>query len=198
MPGHTLWINRAFVTCTVGFSIVLFAQIGICAHLFSLLVPALGTQGAGFAAGFASGFAKACAVAGRSPVGWFLPPAMDRRFAAALTYLVQTRGCLDFVLAGGASVALLLLGVFLFGVGISNVTSLPPLIAQTEFAPADIPRAIALATAMAQATFAFAPALFGLLREWEAAPDTTATTLFFLIAGAIQIAAAAFYTTGRR
>ena len=51
---------------------------------------------------------------------------------------------------------------------------------------------------MAQAAFAFAPTLFGLLRERNAAPDTTATPLFFLIAGAIQIVAAAFYMTGRR
>ena len=194
LPGRALWANRGFLTYMAGFSIGLFAQIGIIAHLFSLLVPALGTQGAGFAAGFAT----ACAVAGRSLVGWFLPPAMDRRFAAALTYLVQACGCLAFVLAGGDSVALLLLGVFLFGVGIGNVTSLPPLIAHAACAPADVPRAIALSTAMAQATFAFAPALFGLLREWEAAPDRTATPLFFLIAGAIQIAAAAVYMTGRR
>ena len=99
----------------------LFAQIGIIAHLFSLLVPALNAQGAGFAAGFATAYA----VAGRSLVGWFLPPAMDRRFAAALTYLVQACGCLAFVLAGGDSVVLLL-GVFLFGVGIGNVNALPP------------------------------------------------------------------------
>ena len=72
------------------------------------------------------------------------------------------------------------------------------MIAHTEFAPADVPRVIVLATAMAQTTFAFAPTLSGLLREWEAAPDMTATPLFFLIAGAIQIDPATFYMTGRR
>ena len=194
LPGRPLWINRAFVTCTVGFSIVLFAQIGICAHLFSLLVPALGTQ-----AGFAAGFATACAVAGRSLVGWFLPPAIDRRLAAALTYLVQAFGCLAFVLAGGESITLLLLGVCMFGVGIGNVTSLPPLIADAEFAPTDVPRAIALSTAAAQATFAFAPALFGLLREWETIlrpVDVPATPVFFLAAGAFQAAGAIVYMIG--
>ena len=53
LPGRALWTNRGFLTYMAGFSFGLFAQIGIIAHLFSLLVPALGTQGAGFATGFA-------------------------------------------------------------------------------------------------------------------------------------------------
>ncbi len=58
-------------------------------------------------------------------------------------------------------------GTGLFGLDIGNVTSLPPLIAQADFAEIDVPHAIALSTAIAQATFAFAPATFGLLREWS-------------------------------
>ncbi|MGI9437978.1 MAG: MFS transporter, partial [Geminicoccaceae bacterium] len=52
------------------------------------------------------------------------------------------------------------------GIGIGNVTSLPPLIAQAEFSRTEVAGAIALATAIAQATYAFAAAVFGLLREW--------------------------------
>jgi hypothetical protein len=55
------------------------------------------------------------------------------------------------------------LAVALFGSGIGNATSLPPLIAQSEFASADVQRVVALIVAMAQATYAFAPALFGAL-----------------------------------
>ena len=40
----------------------LFAQIGLVAHLFSLLVPALGAQ----QAGLAMGLATALAIAGRT------------------------------------------------------------------------------------------------------------------------------------
>ena len=39
---------------------------------------------------------------------------------------------------------LLLLGVLLFGVGIGNVTSMPPLIAQVDFVKDDVPRVVAL------------------------------------------------------
>ncbi|HSM42448.1 MAG TPA: hypothetical protein VK862_16985 [Afifellaceae bacterium] len=56
---------------------------------------------------------------------------------AAATYAVQAAGCMAFVAAGGVSVPLMMAGVVLFVLG--NVTSLPPLIAQSEFAPADVP-----------------------------------------------------------
>jgi hypothetical protein len=38
-----------FLTLSVGMALGLFAQIGLIAHLFSLLVPALGPQPAGLA-----------------------------------------------------------------------------------------------------------------------------------------------------
>ena len=194
-PGRALWTSRAFVTYASGFAIGLFVQVGIIAHLISLLAPAVGT----FAAGLAAGLATSCAIAGRMGVGWLLPAGADRRLAAAATYAVQACGCLAFILAGGQSVPLLLLGVVLFGVGIGNVTSLPPLIVQVEFAPADVPRAVALGTAIAQGAFAFAPVIFGLIREWAAAggPVGTSHALVFMVAAAIQMVAAIAYLLGR-
>jgi hypothetical protein len=104
-----------------------------------------------------------------------------------------------FILSGGQDVALVLLGVVLFGVGIGNVTSLPPLIAQAEFARADVPRAIALSTAISQATFAFAPAVFGALRELAPTPAGSESLLiFFVTAATIQLLAAAAYLSGRK
>lgn len=193
-PGRALWTSRAFLTFAAGFAVGLFAQVGIIAHLISLLAPAVGTVGAGLAAGAAT----ACAIAGRMGVGWLLPASADRRLAAAATYGVQACGCLAFALAQGQSIPLLVLGVALFGVGIGNVTSLPPLIAQVEFAHVDLPRAIALATAISQAAFAFAPAAFGLIRELAIADSGTPhVPLFFLVAGVIQIIAAIAYLLGR-
>lgn len=195
-PGRALWTSRAFVTQVGGFAIGLFVQVGIIAHLISLLVPALGAYGAGLAAGLAT----LCAIAGRSLVGWFLPAGADRRVAAAATYMVQACGCLAFILAEGHSVPLLLSGVVLFGLGIGNVTSLPPLIVQAEFAKADVPRAIALSTAIAQASFAFAPAVFGIIRLWSsagAAAGSSDAPLFFIVAACVQILAAAVYLLGR-
>ena len=195
-PGQALWTSRAFVTYASGLAIGLFAQVGIIAHLISLLVPALGALGAGLAAGLAT----ASAIAGRTLVGWLLPANADRRVVAAATYLVQALGCVIFILAQGQSVSLLLLGVVLFGAGIGNVTSLPPLIAQVEFAPIDVPRAIALGTAISQATFAFAPAVFGFVREWARSGEASMSAnvpAFFVVAAAVQMIAALAYLAGR-
>ncbi len=196
LPGRSLWRNRRFLTYVSGFSLGLFVQVGVIAHLVSLLIPTLGAAGAGFAAGFAT----ACAVAGRTLVGWFMPAAADRRVIAAATYAVQACGCLLFVAAGGAHVGLIAAGIVLFGLGIGNVTSLPPLIAQAEFARADVARVVAYGTAVSQATYAFAPALFGLIRTWTPHPDPAANPdvpLFFVAAALGQALAALCYLAGR-
>jgi hypothetical protein len=194
LPGSQLWRNWRFITLAGGMAIGLFAQIGLIAHLFSLLVPALGEQLAGLAAGFAT----FCAIAGRTLVGWLLPPGADRRLIAAANYAIQIGGGVAFVLAGGTNVALLLLGVTLVGVGIGNATSLPPLIAQVEFAKGDVQRVVALIAATSQATYAFAPAVFGALRALAADGATAGAPLFFLAAMAVQLVAAGCYLAGRR
>jgi hypothetical protein len=145
----------------------LFAQIGLITQLFSLLMPALGPQ----PAALAMVLATASAIAGRTLVGWVMPAGADRRVVACLSYAVQIAGSLVLILAAGSSVHLLFLGVILFGVGIGNATSLPPLIAQAEFPEDRVPRVVALSVAVAQAAYAFAPAAFGLVREF--APHAT-------------------------
>jgi hypothetical protein len=185
--GAAVWRDRRFLTLSAAFALGLFAQIGLLAHLFSLLAPALGEAGAGLAVGLAT----ACAVLGRTFVGWLLPAGADRRVAAALNFAVQVLGCLALLAAGGASVPLLLLGCVLFGLGIGNLTSLPPLIAQSEFPRTDTGRVVALVTATNQAVFAFAPALLGGLRDatdWGGAP--------VLLAAFVQLAAAAVVLVG--
>ena len=54
----------------------------------------------------------------------------------------------------------------MFGAGFGNATSLPPLIAQIEFIKDDVPRVVALIVGIAQGAYAFAPATFGLVREF--------------------------------
>jgi hypothetical protein len=46
LPGGQLWRDWRFVTLAAGMALGLFAQIGLLAHLFSLLVPALGARAA--------------------------------------------------------------------------------------------------------------------------------------------------------
>jgi MFS family permease len=114
-----------------------------------------------------------------------------------MNYGVQILGCCAFLVAGGTNIPLLLLGVVLFGVGIGNATSMPPLIAQTEFAKADVVRVVALVTAVSQASFAFAPAVFGMIRDATALDGSVTVPVLFLIAAAFQVAAAVSYWIGR-
>jgi hypothetical protein len=194
---NQLWTDWCFITLATGMALGLFAQIGLLAHLFSLLVPALGAQ----AAGFAAATATAAAIAGHTLVGWLIPPQADRRLFACGSYVVQILGSLVLLLAAGNNVALLWLGVVLFGAGIGNATSLPPLIAQVEFARADVLRVVALIVAISQGTYAFAPAAFGLIREiaplWSA-PSPGSAPWLFVAAALIQTLAVIAFLSGRR
>ena len=92
------------------------------------------------------------------------------------------------------------LGVVLVGLGVGNLVSLPPLIAQAEFAPQDVQRAVGLNVAVGQAFYAFAPAVFGILRELShgatAAPG--AAPLLFGLTALLFAAAAATFLLGQR
>ena len=113
LPGSLLWRDRRFLTLSAGMALGLFAQIGLIAHLFSLLVPALGAQ----QAGLAMGLVTVMAIAGRTLLGWLMPLGADRRLVACGGYVVQIAGSIAFMLAAGTSVPLLLAGVVLFGLG---------------------------------------------------------------------------------
>ena len=161
LPGLALWRDFAFITLIGGAVLALFAQVGMITHLYSLLVPALGTPWAGLTMGIAAG----SGMAGRMLVGALMPVGADRRLVTCTSYAVQIAGIVVLIAAGGTNVPLLVLGSMMFGVGIGNVTSMPPLIAQVEFVKEDVGRVVALIVAMGQAIYSFAPALFGLIRE---------------------------------
>ena len=81
----------------------------------------------------------------------------------------------------------------MFGVGIGNATSMPPLIAQTDFVKDDVPRVVALTVAIGQAVYSFAPAAFGFIRE-----ATAGDAALFIAAAAIYAAAIVTLLAGRR
>ena len=196
-PRKHLWTDWQFITLAAGMALGLFAQIGLLTHLFSLLVPALGAQFAGFAAGSAT----VAAVVGRTLVGWLMPVGADRRLVGCGNYAVQILGSLVFLFAAGDNVPLLLLGVVLFGAGVGNTTSLPPLIAQAESAKEDVSRVVPLIVAIGQATYAFAPAAFGFIRELAPRWGSTsagAAPWMFIAAALIQGAAVVAFLMGRR
>lgn len=195
LPGALLWRNAGFRTLAAGMALGLFAQIGLMAHLYSLLVPALGAQ----LAGWALSLMTVMAIAGRTLVGWIMPAGADRRLVACGGYGCQLLGSLVLMAAGGANVPLLVLGVVLFGAGFGNATSLPPLVAQIEFAAEDVARVVPLIVAMAQAAYAFAPAAFGLIRELTAADaHPGAAPALFATAALVQGLALCAFLAGRR
>lgn len=197
LPGSQLWRDLRFLTLSAGMALGLFAQIGLIAHLFSLLVPSLGAQ----VAGLAMGGATAAAIAGRTLVGWLMPVGADRRLVACASYVVQIVGSIAFLVADGTNILLLLMGVMLFGAGIGNATSLPPLIAQVEFVKDDVQRVVALIVAIAQGAYAFAPAAFGLIRDLSPQAihgSADAAPYFFVGAALVQVLAIGSLLAGRR
>jgi MFS family permease len=159
-PG-ALWSQPAFRSLSAAFAIGMVAQMGLLSQVFSLMAPALGPRGAGWALSLAT----ICAVLGRTAVGWLMPPGADRRMAGVLNFLVQAAGSVALLAAGGDSAWLYLLACVLFGLGLGNLLSLPMLIVQTEWPPAQVGAVVAALTAVNQAFYAFAPGLFGLMRD---------------------------------
>ena len=183
-----LWKDTRFLLLVTGMSLGLFAQVGVIAHMFSLLVPALGPQMAGFAAGGAT----IAAITGRTLSGLVLSARGDRATFAAMSYGVQMAGLALLLMAGGTYVPLLLAGVLLFGLGIGNAISLPPLIAQARFTAADAARVVPMIVAVSQATYAFAPAAFGMIRDSASsgsAPALYATAMALMAAAIVCLLA---------
>jgi MFS family permease len=196
LPGALLWRDFHFLTLAVGMALGQFAQIGTIAHLYSLLVPALGTRNAGLAMGLIT----AMAVVGRTCIAWLMPIDADRWLMASASYGFQIVGSAVFILAAGTSIPLLFLGVILFGLAFGNGTWLPPLIAQVEFVEDDVQRVVASIVAVSQGAFAFAPAIFGLIREFAPRVETApgAAPHLFIVAALIQALAMAAFFAGRR
>jgi MFS family permease len=174
-----------FLTISAAFALGLFAQIGLLAHLVVRLTPAIGLEHAGMLVSLAT----VCAVIGRTITGKWIGE-HDRRFAAALNFAVQIGGVLLLIFSSGW--VGLTLGCILFGLGIGNLTSLPPLIVQAEFDRADVVTVVALIIAINQGVFAFAPAIIGALRD-----ATADYQLPFALIAMAQLLAAVIVLLGR-
>ncbi len=192
-PMPKLHRDRAFLTLAAGMSIGLFAQVGLLAHLYSLLRPILGEINSGY---LLSG-ATASAVFGRSLFGWLMPAGANRRTVAALSYGVQIIGCLCLIAGLDGSDALAILGVLLFGFGIGNATSLPPLIVQAEFPEVQVQKVVSLIVSASQGTFAFAPAIFGLFRETGESLSLAEGPILAICTAAIFTVAVSCFLMGR-
>jgi cyanate permease len=171
---------------TIAFALGLFAQIGIYAHFLTRVTPDLGANGAAAALSLTT----ICAVLGRTALGWMMR-GHDRRFAAMAKFVTQAAGVL-FLSFGHGPLALIL-GCILFGLGVGNLFSLPPLIAQAEFGSADVGTVVALVTGINQVVFGLAPATFGVLYD-----ATVGYAVPFTLAWVLQIMAAAIVMSRRQ
>jgi hypothetical protein len=146
-------------------------------------------------------FVTVMAITGRALIGWLMPIDADRRIVGGIGYGAQLVGSLVLLTADGSNVPLLLAGIALFGIGFGNATSMPPLIAQVDFVKEDVLRVIALMVAIGQATYAFAPAAFGLIRELlppTANASAGAAPWVFIAAALFQGLAIVAMLAGRR
>ena len=174
-----------FQTLSAAFALGLFAQIGLLSHLIVRLTPDVGVASAGMLVSVAT----ICAVVGRALAGWWIGD-HDRRIAAAVNFTIQIVGVLLLIIGNGW--VSLTLGCVLFGLGIGNLTSLPPLIVQKEFNREDVVTVVALIVAINQAVFAFAPAIVGVFR------DATANyVLPFAMVACVQFLATVIVLLGR-
>ncbi len=197
LPGALLWRDRKFITLCAGTLLGLFAQIGLMAHLFSLLVPALGAQQAGLALALIT----VMAITSRTLLGWLMPLHADRRLIICGGYVAQCAGSVALVLAGGTNIPLLIAGVVLFGAGFGNAVSMPPLIAQMEFRQEDVARVTSLVVGIAQGGYAIAPAFYGLIREFTTPAAGIASgeaPMLYAAAALTQGLAIVMYLMGRR
>ena len=173
-------------TISGAFALGLAAQVGLLTHEVAFLSPLLGTAGAGIALSVTT----FCALAGRVLLGAAVDR-LDVRLASCANFLLEVAGIV--LLITRPSRAALYAGCVLFGLGIGNMVSLPGLLVQREFAPERFAGVISMVVATNQFTFAFAPAVIGILRDrtgdYEAA--------LWLCVG-LELAAAGIVMLGRR
>lgn len=168
-----------FLTVTIAFALVLFAQVGFIVHLISFLDPVIGRERAAVAVAVLT----AMAVVGRVLFSMVIDR-LNQRLASVLSFLSQAAALLvvinlhnDYVLIAACAV---------FGFSVGNLITLPSLIVQREFDSASFGVLISLNTAINQVTYAFGPAVVGFLRDLSGG-----YSLPFYLCIALEIIAAA-------
>jgi cyanate permease len=141
------------------FALVLTAQVGFLVHLVALLRPQLGANGAASAVAAAA----IAAMLGRIGLGLVIDR-LDQRRVSAVSFASQSVG-LAAILIFPARPEVLYAGCCLFGLSVGNVITLPSLIIQREFAAQSFGLVVGLNAGIGQVTFAFGPALLGLIRD---------------------------------
>ncbi|MFB9262898.1 MFS transporter [Bradyrhizobium erythrophlei] len=147
-----------FLSISIAFALVLFAQVGFIVHLIAFLDQVIGRE----RATAAMAALTAMAVIGRVLFS-FVIDRFNQRLASALSFVSQAIALV--VIINLRSDVALIAACALFGFSVGNVITLPSLIVQREFAPTAFGVLISLITAINQITYAFGPGVIGLLRD---------------------------------
>jgi predicted MFS family arabinose efflux permease len=150
--------DLAFLTVSIAFALVLFAQVGFIVHLIALLDPVIGRSGAATAVALLT----AMAVVGRVLFSTVIDR-LNQRLASAISFLSQAVALAIIINSHNQIVLVAACGLFGFSVG--NLITLPSLIVQREFDSRSFGVLVSLITAINQVTYAFGPGVIGLLRD---------------------------------
>ena len=150
--------DTAFLTVSIAFALVLFAQVGFIVHLISFLDPVIGREHAAIAVALMT----AMAVVGRVLFSTVIDR-LNQRLASAISFASQAVA-LAVIINLQNDIALMA-ACALFGFSVGNLITLPALIVQREFDPRSFGVLVSLITAINQITYAFGPGVIGLLRD---------------------------------
>jgi predicted MFS family arabinose efflux permease len=148
----------AFLSVSIAFALVLFAQVGFIVHLISFLDPVIGRERAAIAVALMT----AMAVVGRVLFSTVIDR-LNQRLASAISFVSQAIA-LAVIINLQNDIALMA-ACALFGFSVGNLITLPALIVQREFDPRSFGVLVSLITAINQITYAFGPGVIGLLRD---------------------------------
>ncbi|ODM73321.1 MFS transporter [Bradyrhizobium elkanii] len=147
-----------FLSVSIAFALVLFAQVGFIVHLIAHLDQVIGRE----RATVAMALLTAMAVVGRVSFS-FVIDRLNQRLASALSFVSQAIA-LAIIINVHNDVAQIA-ACALFGFSVGNLITLPALIVQREFDPRAFGVLVSLLTAINQITYAFGPGVVGLLRD---------------------------------
>ena len=148
----------AFLTVSIAFALVLFAQVGFIVHLIAFLDPVIGRGGAAVAVALLT----AMAVAGRLLFSTVIDR-LNQRLASAISFASQAVALA--IIINSRNEAVLIAACGLFGFSVGNLITLPSLIVQREFDSRSFGVLVSLLTAINQITYAFGPGVIGLVRD---------------------------------
>lgn len=172
-------------TIMAPFALALAAQVGFLVHQISVLEPYLGEGGAALTVSATT----VAALLGRIFLG-LLSDRMDLRTLSIWNILAQALALA--MLASAPSQLSAVAGSLVFGMGVGNLITLPPLLVRAEFGARSFGTVFGVVSAAIQVGVAAGPGLMGLLRDLV---DRDHLVLWCLVG--LELLAAALLRWGR-